>query len=85
MKEGRVKLTVIKYGDRPAGWSYVGPPPDSYIGRIGIVKRELINSMIPCYWVEFLDGERFVIAEDELEQIYETPINNSKETEKAKP
>ena len=69
MKQGRVKLVAIKYGKRPAGWSYIDAPPDEYVGRIGTVERELINSEIPCYWVHFLDGKDFVLAEDELEEI----------------
>lgn len=66
---GRVKLVAIKHGKRPAGWGYADPPPDDYIGRIGIIRRQLINSEIPCYWVEFPDGQRFVLAEDELQEV----------------
>ena len=66
--EGKVRLKKIIYGKRAAGYSIIDPPPDSYIGRIGIIRRQLINSEIPCYWVEFLDGKRFVLAEDELEE-----------------
>ena len=69
--EGRVRLKKIIYGKRTAGWSTEDPPPDSYIGRIGIIRRQLINSEIPCYWVEFPDGKRFVLAEDELEEVKE--------------
>lgn len=66
---GRVKLIAIKHGKRPAGWGDVDPPPDDYIGRIGVIRRELINSEIPCYWVEFADGKSFVLAEDELQEV----------------
>ena len=66
---GRVRLKEIKYSKRPAGWSSVDPPPDDYISRIGVIRRQLINSEIPCYWVEFPDGKRFVLAEDELEEV----------------
>ena len=69
--EGRVKLVKIIYGKRYAGHGTVDPPPDEYIGQIGTIWRPLINSEIPCYWVEFPDGERFVLAEDELEEVKE--------------
>ena len=67
--QGKVKLVAIKHGKRPAGWSYVNPPPEEYIGRIGVINRELINSDIPCYWVHFPDNKDFVLAEDEIEEV----------------
>ena len=69
--EGRVKLIKIIYGERYAGHSIQQAPSESYIGRIGVIRRQLILSDVSAYWVEFSDGKRFVLAEDELEEVKE--------------
>jgi hypothetical protein len=46
-----VKIIKVMMADRQAGWGYVARPPESWIGRIGMITRPLINWN--GYWIVF--------------------------------
>jgi hypothetical protein len=46
-----VKVIKIINANRQAGWGIVERPPDSWIGRVGMITRPLINW--DGYWVIF--------------------------------
>lgn len=67
--KGKVRVKEIAQQTRPAGYSTIPIPSGDYLGKIGIIRRPLINNRPPCYWVEFEELPSTVFADFELEEI----------------